>query len=145
MFVGIILGLFSVKLPNIVVEFLTPAKACYSAIPMILLGNVLGGFEIKKLLCSKKAYIVGVIKLLIVPCICGVVVFLAHLLGVNDFTCLLIVLISAIPPGMNVVTYPESFGIDSSENAKMLFVSYIMCIVTLPITIMITTNLLGIV
>lgn len=144
LFVSLILCLCSVKLPPLMIDFLTPAKVCYTALPMILLGNVLGGFEIKKLFTSAKAYLVGVIKLIVLPAIFGGISFVARILGADDFTCLLIVLLSAIPPGMNVVTYPESFGIDSSENAKMLFVSYIMTIVTLPVIIMITTKLLGI-
>ena len=45
----------------------------------------------------------------------------------------LCVIVAAMPVGMNVVVYPESVDKDSSEGAKMCFLSYIMALGALPL------------
>jgi len=42
-------------------------------------------------------------------------------------------LVAAMPLGLNLVVYPESMGMDASENAKMCCVSYLMAIAVLPV------------
>ena len=49
----------------------------------------------------------------------------------------------SLPCGMNVVVYPESVGLDSTEGARACFVSYIMAIVTVPIVFTILDMLVG--
>ena len=43
-------------------------------------------------------------------------------------------LMLALPLGLNLVVYPESFGYDATDNARMCFVSYLLCLVILPVT-----------
>ena len=43
-------------------------------------------------------------------------------------------LVAGIPLGLNLVVFPESYGFDATDNARMCFVSYIMCALVLPFT-----------
>jgi len=48
----------------------------------------------------------------------------------------LAIMASAMPVGMNVVVYPESAGLDSTEGAKTCFISYILAVVLMPLMFM---------
>ena len=97
---------------------------------MLLTGSVLAGVSFKKLFTSIKPYVIGVIRLLIIPSILG---GLMYLLGLRGDLFIIATACVSIPVGMNVVVYPESAGLDSTEGAKMCFISYILALATLPI------------
>ena len=54
------------------------------------------------------------------------------LLGVRGMYLALPVMILAMPLGLNLVVFPESMGIDASDNAKMCFVCNLLTIAVLP-------------
>ena len=90
-----------------------------------------------KLFTSVKPYVIGVIRLLVLPVIVGALLYVVHICGVRGEVFVIIfklcVIVAAMPVGMNVVVYPESVGKDSSEGAKMCFLSYIMALGALPL------------
>lgn len=142
-FVGLTLGLLPVTLPEIVYDFLTPASDCMQAVAMILTGIVLSELTIKSLFSSKKAYIIGVVRLIIYPIVFGGITYLLFRLGLSREIFIFTVCLTALPAGMNVVVYPEAVGMSGKEGAQACFVSYIMVIVTLPLVLAALTALLG--
>jgi predicted permease len=46
------------------------------------------------------------------------------------------IIASAMPIGMNVVVYPESAGLDSTEGAKTCFISYVLAVALMPVIFM---------
>lgn len=127
---GIALGLLPIKLPEYVGELLAISSDCQSAVAMLLTGAVLANVPFIKLFTSVKPYIIGLIRLIIIPVVIGGVMYL---IGVRDELLIISVASIAIPVGMNVVVYPESAGLDSTEGAKMCFISYVLALITLPI------------
>ena len=61
--------------------------------------------------------------------------FLGGLLlcGAKDVWLLLPMTVVAMPLGLNLVVYPESMGMDASDNARSCCISYLMSIVFLPL------------
>lgn len=137
MIIGMIIGLLPIKLPLFFINLLNLAGNCQSATAMLLTGSVLAGVPFLKLFTSIKPYVIGFIRLLIIPLIVGGVLYVVHICGVSgeifQTVFRLSVIVAAMPVGMNVVVYPESCGLDSTEGAKMCFLSYIMALGALPL------------
>lgn len=127
---GMALGLFGVPMPGFIDDVLVGAGNCMSPVAMLLAGFVLGAFPLKKLLASWRGYWVSAVRLIGIPA-----VFFATLLlcGAKDIWLLLPMTVAAMPLGLNLVVYPESMGMDASDNARMCCVSYLMAIVVLPL------------
>lgn len=128
--IGITLGLLPFSVPDFVVNLCTVAGNCQSAAAMILTGMVLSSVPMSKLFSTWKPYLIGIIRLLVIPVIFGGVVYLC---GVRDILFMLTTVAVAMPVGMNVVVFPEAAGMDSTEGAKMCFISYILALAALPL------------
>lgn len=141
---GIVVGLvtsgFNFTLPSIITDVLTAAGNCQSAPAMLLTGAVLAGVPFKNLFTDLKPYLIGVVRLLVLPLIIGVIFFIIHLCGVRGETFALVfrlsVIVAAMPVGMNTVVFPESAGQDSTEGAKSCFISYVMALACMPVVFM---------
>ena len=128
-YVGCLLGLTGFALPSFVSSALGGAAACMSPSSMLLAGLVLGAFPLKKLLSGLRPYLLGFVRLLVLPLIFGVPLYLLGFRGTELFLALVSV---SLPAGMNIVVYPESLGLDASDNARICFVSVLMSLATLP-------------
>ena len=137
MMVGLVLGLLPITIPKFFISLFDLAGNCQSATAMLLTGTVLASVPFCKLFTSVKPYIIGIIRLLVLPIIVGGALYVVHILGVSGelFQTIfrLSVIVSAMPVGMNVVVYPESCGMDSTEGAKTCFLSYILALGALPL------------
>lgn len=127
---GIALGLLGVPMPGFLEDVLVGAGNCMSPVAMLLAGFVLGAFPLGKLLNDVRSYWLSAIRLIAIPA-----VFFAGLwlCGARDIWLLMPVTVAAMPLGLNLVVYPESQGMDASDNARMCCVSYIMAILVLPL------------
>lgn len=136
---GMILGLIGVSMPGFVQDVLVGAGSCMSPCAMLLAGFVLGSFPLSKLLTGVRAYWLSAIRLIAIPALFGGVLWL---LGATGIWLMLPVVVFAMPLGLNLVVYPESQGMDASDNARMCCVSYILAIFVLPLVFGVLTKLL---
>ena len=136
---GCVIGLSGLKLPGLVSDVLSGAAACMSPASMLLAGFVLGGFPLKDLFKGKRSWLMSAIRLLGLPALFGGVLWL---LGMRGMWLALPVMILSMPLGLNLVVFPESQGIDASDNAKMCFVCNLLTIVVLPITFSLLATLM---
>ena len=127
---GVACGLLSVKVPLVAADVLTMASNCMSPVAMILTGFVLAAFPITELFTSPTAYHATAVRLIAVPVVFAIALWLVGLRGEHY---LIPVMIAAMPVGMNVVVFPEADGADSKHGARICFVSYIVSIVTIPL------------
>ena len=128
-FIGMAIGLSGLQLPPLISDVLTTAGNCMSPSSMLLAGFVLGGFALKDLFKGGRSYMMSAIRLLGIPALVGGVLFL---LGVREMYLALPIMILCMPLGLNLVVFPESLGIDASDNAKMCFVCNLLTIAVLP-------------
>lgn len=139
-FIGCALGLTGWKLPNLLNSLLTGASNCMSPASMLLCGFVLGNFSLRQLITGARGYWLSAIRLLGIPILFAIPLLLC---GVSGVYLMLPLLVFALPLGMNIVVFPESYGIDASENARPCFVSYLLAIIVLPITFSLIFRLAG--
>lgn len=140
--IGIAIGLSGLVLPPFVDSALKGLGSCMSPCSMLLAGFMLGKFSLKELLVGWRPYIYSAIRLIAIPVIFGVILLIA---GMEGRFLMMPLLVAGIPLGLNLVVYPESQGFEkqSSDNAKLCFVSYLLALLVLPITYAVLTHLVG--
>jgi len=138
--VGILFGIFELKLPAFLSSACDLAAGCMSPLAMLLTGYVLAKSPIKQLITSPKMYLASIIRLICLP---AAAIVIMRLCGVSNDIVLVGCAMLAMPLGLNTVVFPEAYGGDSSTGAKSCFVSNILGIVTIPIMFAILSALCG--
>ena len=138
---GVIFGLTGLSkfVPQFVYTTLSNAKACMGPVAMLLAGVVIGGFEFKTLLTSKKVYIATAMRLIIIP---AAFVFALRLMGVPSEIQLFAFIAFASPLGLNTIIYPAAYGGETRTGASMAMISHVLSVITIPIMYLILFVLL---
>lgn len=137
-FIGITLGLTQLQLPDVVMNLLSSSASCMSPISMLLAGFALGNTKFWKLFTSGRAYFLSAIRMVGIPLVFFAVLFFTGFRG--DFL-VIPLMVMAMPIGVNTVVFPESCGEDATDNARVLFISYIMALAFLPLVFSLITKL----
>ena len=129
--IGIVIGLSGIKLPGIITGVLDGAGKCMSPCSMLLAGFMLGKFPLKQLFSGVRPYLLTAIRMLGIPAVLGIVMYLCGVRGDYLFWPLIF---ASLPLGLNLVVYPESLGYEkeAADNAKLCFVSYVLSLALLP-------------
>ena len=126
---GMICGLFGVKIPSIVGDLASSASACVGPISMVMTGLTLAGFSIKELVMDKKAYVFSALRLVLLPLL---VFGICKLFGFTEVL-MPAVIMASMPCGLNTIVFPKLVGQDCKLGAKMAFISHLFSVITLPI------------
>ena len=138
--IGCTLGLTGLQIPNLFDKLLSGVGNCMSPVTMLLAGFVLGSFSLRKLFTGVRGYWLSATRLLGIPLLFGIGLVL---FGAKGVYLMIPLLAFALPMGLNTVVFPESHGIDASDNARMCFVSYLLATVMLPLTFSLICYLAG--
>ena len=107
---------------------------------MIMIGCVIGKFEIKKLFDDVKTYIVSVCRLIVWPL---VALAIYYLFGIRGDGAVMGVIFLCLPVGMNTVVFPEAYGGDSRSGARIVFLTNVAGIISIPLIVSAAKILLG--
>lgn len=118
-------------------DSISTAGACMSAITMLLTGLVLGSFPLKELFKSPLAYLISFVRLAVIASCCFL---LLYFVGVRGILFAIPIIICAMPVGMNTILFTEAGGRDSSENARICFISNVMGLLTIPVVFAVVSN-----
>lgn len=129
--IGAALGVtgISAHLPSVIPDTLERIGGAYAVISMLLVGFVLGDYQIKDMIRWKSAYMISVLRLLVLPCVFLVLLYLFH---APQTLCVLTCLTFACPCGMNTVVFPAAYGEDTKPGASMILVSSALSVLTIP-------------
>ena len=130
MFIGIVFGLCSIPVPEVLLSAVTSASNCMAPCAMLLTGFVLAKQPVKEMFTQGKSYLISAIKLIAFPVI-GF--FLMRFLGAPQQAVILCTIALALPFGLNSVVFPEAFGGDSTPGARLCFIGNLMALVTIPL------------
>ena len=131
---GVVVGLTGVKLPTVVTSMTGALKGCMSPVAMIMTGFVLGSLNFKQIFTSARAYAVSIVRLVAIPAIfIGALLLLRIFIDIPGELMIIPLFIASMPIGLNAVIFVEASGRDSTENARMCLISYILALVTVPI------------
>ena len=134
MFVGIAWGLLGLPMPQMLNTVLKSASACMGPVSMVLVGLVLAGFTWKQLLPSWQAWGFCLVRLIIVPAmVYGVCMLIGQFIPLPDAVYPSAVIMAAMPCGLNPVVYPKLIGQDCSLGAKLIPLTSILSMATIPL------------
>jgi hypothetical protein len=126
---GVLLGIFSIPLPDIVLKFISSGAVCMAPLAMILTGFVIGGYPLGQLLAMKKIYLLSLYRLILLPLLFG---GLCHVLSVSSDIQRVVVCAYAMPLGLNTIVIPAAYGEDAKPGAGMALISNVIALVTIP-------------
>lgn len=135
--IGVILGLTGVYplLPDnfFIVKVVEAGDMCMSPVAMLITGITFGTMNFKVVFKKPGIYIATVIRLVIIPFI---MFGIFSLIPVPETVFKCIMIVSAMPLGLNSIVVPASYGKDTSAAAGMALVSHLLSLATIPLFFM---------
>jgi predicted permease len=135
--IGVILGLTGVYplLPDnfFAVKVVEAGDMCMSPVAMLITGITFGTMNFKVVFKKPGIYIATIIRLVIIPFI---MFGIFSLIPVPETVFKCIMIVSAMPLGLNSIVVPASYGKDTSAAAGMALVSHLLSLATIPLFFM---------
>ena len=128
-FAGFVLMLSQISFPAFITGTISSISKCTSAVSMIVIGSVLAEIEWKKVLDKEVLYF-SFLRLVGYPLL---VFATLKLLNVSGLITGLSVLMTGMPAGATTAVLAEQYGCDSKLAARLILVSTLLSIITIPL------------
>lgn len=132
---GVILSAIGIHMPDLLLSAIKPLGLSATAAALFLTGVILSA---RKLKINSMVILASITKLLIQPAIAFVVVCVLGLHGPVAITGILMIALSA---GFFGVVFGNRFGVQSPDAEAVLLISSVLCILSLPLFISLTSGL----
>lgn len=130
--IGAVVGLTGLPLPDLFSDLLSKASGCMGPVCMLLTGMAVSEFKIPALLKNVNVYIVTALRLLVIPCLIALVLSLFC----PKEAVIAVVMIYAMPCGLNTIVFPKLIGESCEKGAGLALISHILSCITIPLCIM---------
>ena len=138
--IGLLLFVFSVKLPTVIASPVSMLAALNTPIPMLVIGYHLMHASLKRVLTDKDAYIAMAFRLLLIPlAVMGVMIALRLDATVTVAT---VIAVSA-PVAAFTTMMSTKYGRDTELSAGIVSASAVFSLVTMPLVVGLTQYLAG--
>ena len=128
-FLGLLIMILHIQLPNSVDRSIALMSQCTIPVSMIVIGCILSECKVKELF-DKATFYFTFIRLLAFPLLILVILKLLHvdsiIIGVS-------ILLTGMPAGTTTAILADKYGCDAAFGSRVIFVSTICSIVTIPI------------
>ncbi len=132
-FIGIILFVFSIRLPLPIETSLKLVGSTTTPISMIIIGSMLAEMKFKDIFSDISIYYATVVRLLIVPMIIYMVL---KFFKVDELLLNICVILQAMPAAVSTAIIAEKYGGDSLLASQCVFITTIVSVITIPIVIL---------
>lgn len=137
---GMVLGLWGLRVPSFIRDAVSTAGSCMSPIAMLLTGMTIARFDLGQILRIKGVYLVTVLRLLLFPLLfIGVLAYFP--LPGTFATCAICSL--AMPLGLNTIIIPAGMGKDTKVASGMALVSHLLSCLTIPVILAVFQRILA--
>lgn len=130
---GLVLSITGVGLPGALDEYLVYIGSVSTPMAMIFIGSTLAKFSFKEIIKERVTIEGSINKLIILPLL---TVAIVYFLPIDDFIKAMLVLGCSFPGAAVVSMLAEQEGEDHTVSSKILFLSTIVSIATIPLTVM---------
>lgn len=130
---GVAFGLSGIQLPVFFSKIIESGSACMSPLAMLLTGITISEFDLKELLLNKKAYIIVLLRLIVIPfliMLCLKPFFAAEIVRTAT-------LLYAMPCGLNTVVVAKAYNQNYKLGASFALISSLAGIITIPLILLI--------
>lgn len=137
--VAIVLFFAKIRLPEIITGTLSSVGAMIGPASMFVIGMLIGGMDLKKVLTNKKAYFISFMRLIVIPLIALLILKVSGLVGWNKEgkEILLIVFMAVISPVASTVTQMcQVYDNDSRYASAISVLTTLGAIVTMPLMVL---------
>lgn len=135
-FIGLFIYLTGIPIPAPVVETVGYLGSMNTPLAMLITGIFLAEVSVKAAARDTKAIAVGLIKTLVMPLLFLLVMMIiraADWVSGGADVCIAVLMAAACPSAASIILIPASLKMSGSEGAKLLAISTIMSMVTLPL------------
>lgn len=131
--VGLVIFVFSLKLPVPLFNTLDLVGAMTVPLSMLIVGSMLAEMRIREVLAGSAVYLGTVVRLIIIPLLTFTVL---KLVGLNDLILEICVLLAAMPAATLTAMFAERYNGDSALASRLIFTTTVLSMVTLPLMIL---------
>lgn len=132
--IGILIGLFQIKLPTVVNSILVSSAGCMAPMAMLMTGIVLSKHPIREAFTNWRYYCASLIRLILIPAIFfGLFMLFRLFMPIPSEWILVALVFLCLPLGLNAVVFPEYYGRDGTVGAHANLISNIFGLITIPI------------
>lgn len=126
---GALVGLLGIPMPDLVSSLMSKASGCMGPASMLLTGMVIADYKLVEMVTNKVVYLISALRLLIIP------IGMALILTATGLKELVppVLMILAMPCGMNTIVFPKLIGEDCKTGAALTCVTSILCCITIPL------------
>ena len=138
MFIGLTLFLLKIRLPSLLEGAMESAGSMLGPISMVIIGMLMGGVDLKKLVRIPGVWKVVFLRLIGYPLVILLVLKYSGIAGLvpNGADILLISLLAACAPSGTMVTQlAQVYGGDGEYASAINVISTLLCIVTMPLIV----------
>lgn len=132
-FIGLILFIFSIKLPYVIYSTLDLIGATTTPLSMMIIGSMLADSDLKTIFSGFTVYYAALLRLVITPAVVFAILYLA---GARGMLLGIPVLISGMPAAANTAIMAEKFNADSMFASKCIFITTLLSAVTIPLILL---------
>lgn len=135
-YIGLILMLTPVTLPNVLMKTVTSFSNCCTAMTMMYIGTILGDVDFRSLFSKKQLYF-AFIRLIFCP---TVILLACHLCSIDRLVTAVSVFLTAMPAGSTTSLLASKYEADEVSAAKCVVLTTAFSIVTLSIWSILLTH-----
>lgn len=131
--IGIIIFIFSVKLPGPAAEAIELVGSMTVPLSMLIIGATIADCEFKELFKGWDLYYASAVRLILMPVLAFAVL---KLLGISDMLLQVCVLLVAMPVAATTAIFAELYDGDSIFASRVVVLSTLASIITIPLLMM---------
>lgn len=130
--IGVIIFAFSIELPSVISSTIGYMAALNVPLPMIIVGYYLGKTDIRKAFGDKESLKCILLRLILFPLAALLILYVC---GVRDAMLIAMVIAISSPVGATTTMFSEKFGANTELSVRVVSVSTLLSIITMPIII----------
>ena len=137
---GLLFGLLQIPVPELLGNALNMASQCTGPISMLLTGLVIASIPWKSLIPDGKTWAFSALRLVVIPAVLWGLCYVLGLLGLlTDAAYPAAVFAGCMSCGLNTIIFPSLMGEDCSIGARLVLVTSILCLITIPMWVYMVT------
>lgn len=138
--IGLLVFIFSPPIPEPVFRTLDLLGSMTTPLSMIIVGSLLADLKLKEVFTGFSLYYASFIRLIFLPLF---TMGLLYLFGFRGLVLQIMVIAVAMPAAATTVIFTEKYGGDSEYASRVVFISTILSMLTIPVMLLIVQGLAG--
>ena len=135
-FIGIIMFIFSIKLPVPIFDAFSMVGGMISPVAMLLVGSYLADSKIKEIFTDKHIYLVSIVRFIFIP---AIIYFIIKPFNLSDIVFISCVVLSAMPAAASTVILATRFDKNPKFASRLVALTTLIAMLTIPVWIYIVT------